>query len=331
MGELRWILLLIGLAFLALLAAWEKRRSRRSRRELSEPAASAPRHGEPELGHLPEEFTARARPAADAPGMSRLSSARPPVVELPPLGPADADVADIVEPEAPADAPDATADVAAEFAADATPDAMPDATAEVAAEVAVAQEPGQEQALPAESAELAAPAEWPQPSELAGPAQPPESAPLTVEWPPEGERQIIALRILAVSEQRLSGRTARQALAANGFVHGRYGIFHQPGADGRALLSCANLSKPGIFDLASMDFQRFAGLSLFMVLPGPLPAEVALERLLETGRELAQRLQAQLQDEQGHTLDEWRVEQLRNSVREHSTGTSGAQPAEPAA
>ena len=80
-----------------------------------------------------------------------------------------------------------------------------------------------------------------------------------------------------------------------------------------------------------MDFQRFAGLSLFTVLPGPLPAAAALDQLLVTGEELAQRLQALLQDEQGNSLDEPRIAQLRDSVRPLSAGATGEQPAEPTA
>ena len=137
-----------------------------------------------------------------------------------------------------------------------------------------------------------------------------------VEWPAEGERQIISVRVVGLRQERLSGRAMRLALAACGFVLGRYRIFHQAAADGRALLSCASLSKPGNFDPVSMDFQRYAGLSLFTVLPGPLPAAQALERLLETGRDLTQRLEAQLQDERGLPLDSARIAALRASVRE---------------
>ncbi len=38
------------------------------------------------------------------------------------------------------------------------------------------------------------------------------------------------------------------------------------------LLRAASLTQPGSFDLATMDTQRYGGLHLFAVLPGPLPA-----------------------------------------------------------
>src|SRR5580704_8723614 len=97
-----------------------------------------------------------------------------------------------------------------------------------------------------------------------------------VEWPPEESRRILALRILAVGE-RFAGRTLRQALAAEGFVHGRLSIFHKAGSDSRAVLSAARLTQPGSFELATMDTQRYGGLNVFAVLPGPLPAPEAFE------------------------------------------------------
>jgi FtsZ-interacting cell division protein ZipA len=143
--------------------------------------------------------------------------------------------------------------------------------------------------------------------------------PAVVDWPPESERHIISLRIAALSHERLSGRVVRQALGACGFEHGRFGIFHQPGADGRALLSAANLSKPGIFDLPNMDFQRFSGLSLFAVLPGPLPPAAALDHLLDTAQDLAERLRARLQDEHGMSLGAEQLEALRRTVQDLTT------------
>jgi FtsZ-interacting cell division protein ZipA len=149
-----------------------------------------------------------------------------------------------------------------------------------------------------------------------------------VQWPPEDERSVLALRIVPGGEEPLSGRSVRQSLGACGFVHGPLQIFHQPAEDGRALLSAASLRIPGTLDPATMDFQRFAGLSLFTVLPGPLEAPAALDHLVHTARDLTQRLHARLQDEQGAPLDATRLESLRRTAQ----GLPGPRPrAEPAA
>lgn len=134
-----------------------------------------------------------------------------------------------------------------------------------------------------------------------------DAAEVQVDWPPEAERQLIGVRLVADPGARFPGRSLRQALAGSGLVHGRFGIFHFPAPDRRAVFSVASLNKPGNFDLESMDAQRYAGLSLFAVLPGPLEAPEAIEQLLTTAHELAARLGGSLQDDRGQPLEAARL------------------------
>ena len=127
--------------------------------------------------------------------------------------------------------------------------------------------------------------------------------PLRVEWPPEDERQIAALRIVAARQNRISGRLLRQGLSGAGFQHGEFGIFHLGDADGRVILSAASLVRPGLLDPAAMDFQSFSGINLFAVLPGPLSDDETLERLSAVADELAQRVEGRVQDERGMPFD----------------------------
>jgi FtsZ-interacting cell division protein ZipA len=136
----------------------------------------------------------------------------------------------------------------------------------------------------------------PAPVELPAPGSEP---PLIVEWPDEGARRIVTLRILPARHDRLAGRALRQGLTASGFRHGAFGIFHLPEQDGRVVLSAASLVRPGMLDPATMDFQRFAGINLFAVLPGPVSAEAALQRLGQVAVELAGRVEGQVQEESG--------------------------------
>ena len=135
-----------------------------------------------------------------------------------------------------------------------------------------------------------------------------------VDWPPDDSRKVVALRLVAPPPERLAGRAVRLALASEGFVLGKFQIFHKPDSSGRAVLSAANLSKPGTFDVETMDSQRFGGLSLFAVLPGPKPPLKAFEDLLATARNLNERLQGALQDERGGPLTPTRIAALRESV-----------------
>jgi cell division protein ZipA len=147
-----------------------------------------------------------------------------------------------------------------------------------------------------------------------------------VDWPPDDQRRVVALRLVAPPSERFAGRGLRLALASEGFVLGKFQIFHKPDESGRAVLSAANLSKPGTFDLDSMDSQRYGGLSLFIVLPGPRPPLKAFEDLLATARNLNERMNGALQDERGGPLTPTRIASLRDSL---ANGSSGVGPETP--
>jgi cell division protein ZipA len=143
----------------------------------------------------------------------------------------------------------------------------------------------------------------------------PPATPLLVEWPAEHERRILALRLVAPQRERFAGRSLRQALAAEGFLLGQFAIFHKPDDERRAVLSAASLTRPGTFDTETMDSQHYGGLSLFAVLPGPMPAPQAFDELVFAARNLNERLHGVLQDEQGSPLTPARIEQLREQLR----------------
>jgi cell division protein ZipA len=184
-----------------------------------------------------------------------------------------------------------------------SPDGVPSLQPEVPAP-----SPERAASLQPEQAAASAPREGAAPS-----PQSSGSAP-SVDWPPEEDRRIIALRIVSVSPERFSGRAIRTALAAEGFVHGKFSIFHKPDAQHRAVLSAASLSKPGMFDLETIDSQRFAGLNLFAVLSGSQPAREPFEMLLACARNLNERLEGGLQDDRGGPLTPSRIAVLRQSL-----------------
>ncbi len=137
------------------------------------------------------------------------------------------------------------------------------------------------------------------------------AADLVLDWPAEAERQILALRVVPRSVDRFTGRSVRQALVGEGFLHGPLEIFHLPREDGRVLVSAAGLTRPGTFRLDAMDAERYAGINVFAVLPGALPAEEIFDRLIEVARGLAARLNAELRDHRGEPLTTARVVALR--------------------
>lgn len=137
---------------------------------------------------------------------------------------------------------------------------------------------------------------------------------LVLEWPGEGERRIVALRVLPRVDPRFGGRNLRQAFASSGFWHGPLDIYHMPDAEGRVILSAAALAQPGTFDPSIMDSQRFSGVNLFAVLPGPLPEREAFDELVHAARSLAERLDGTLTDQHGDELTSQRVSRLRQSL-----------------
>lgn len=137
-------------------------------------------------------------------------------------------------------------------------------------------------------------------------------------WPPDAQRRICSLRLVPLSAERFTGRILRNSLQGLGFVHGELGIFHLPDDQNRALISAANLARPGQLDPGSMDLQNYSGLHLFMVLPGPMPAKEMLERLFAVADQLAERTGGALKDERGSPL----LAERRHELLEHFSDLS---------
>ena len=338
MSELRWTLLILGMVFIAALSWWERRRPRQAfaprlrdaslshtelphtethRTASADPAGGAePWIGEAGLSDVisPDiTFTEHAAEPVAENGVRALdeSSAPGPLEELPTLVIPDADECRALEAAWTEQSPEPRL-------IDPEPAATGPALTEEPQPSAVAEPP------PAALAAMAPEPEIPGAEgvgavrvvELFGNGDPPVEP--IVEWPPEDSRRIMALRLVAPHE-RFAGRTLRLALAAEGFLLGKFSIYHKPDETNRAVLSAASLTRPGSFDLATMDSQRYGGLSLFVVLPGPKRPPQAFEELLSAARNLNERLEGALQDERGGPLTALRVNGIRESLRAEAT------------
>jgi cell division protein ZipA len=151
-----------------------------------------------------------------------------------------------------------------------------------------------------------------------------DEAPVAGEAPPDHDesedavaaraQRIVAIRVTAPAPSRFEGSLLQEALAAEGFEFGRFQIFHRLDPVGRPVISLASLREPGTFDPATMAGAAYAGVAVFAVLPGPMPAQQAFEELLAVGRSLAGRLGGNLQDERGGSLSMQRIAQLREEM-----------------
>ena len=144
--------------------------------------------------------------------------------------------------------------------------------------------------------------------------QPVHGPQLQLAWPNESERRIVTLRVVPRKEPRFSGRVLRQGFASTGFWHGPLDIYHLPDEEGRVIVSATALAQPGTFDPSIMDSQRFSGLNLFAVLPGPLSEREAFDVLVGAARSLAERLEGMITDQHGDELTPPRIARLRQSL-----------------
>jgi len=128
----------------------------------------------------------------------------------------------------------------------------------------------------------------------------------------------VTLFVAARTGRMLAGSDVVVAAEKAGLEFGDMGIFHRLAsgkADEGPVFSMANMVKPGGFDMSKLETLQTPGVTLFMTLPGPLPALDAWEMLLPTAQRLAELLGASVLDEQRNALGRQRVAHLRDELR----------------
>jgi cell division protein ZipA len=132
----------------------------------------------------------------------------------------------------------------------------------------------------------------------------------------EPEQKIVTLRIVAKNQRAINGEELVLNLRGIGMRHGKFGIYHRyEGLDEDSVIfSAASLVEPGTFDLQTIKEQELPGISLFMVLPGPIDSAQAYDLMISAARALALSLDAELLDESGSTLSIQRECYLREEI-----------------
>ena len=131
-----------------------------------------------------------------------------------------------------------------------------------------------------------------------------------------GEQKIVTLRVVARDKGSFAGDELVLSLRGIGMRHGKFGIFHRyEGTDeSDVVFSVASLVEPGNFDLENVKEQHIPGISVFMVLPGPIDGANAFDLMITAARTLSQSLNAELLDESGSTLSIQRERYLREEI-----------------
>ena len=129
-------------------------------------------------------------------------------------------------------------------------------------------------------------------------------------------QKIVTLRLVAGDKPAFKGDDLILSLRGIGLRHGKFGIFHRyDGNDeNRTVFSAASLVEPGSFDLANIKDQQIPGISLFLVLPGPIDGVEAFDLMMAAARALSQSLDGELLDESGSTLSIQRERYLREEI-----------------
>ena len=134
--------------------------------------------------------------------------------------------------------------------------------------------------------------------------------------PGEVPQKIVTLRLVAGEGATFRGDELILSMRGIGLRHGKFGIFHRyDGSDEtRTIFSAASLVEPGSFDLANIKEQELPGISLFLVLPGPVEGAESFDMMMEAARTIAQSLNGELLDESGSTLSIQRERYMREEI-----------------
>jgi cell division protein ZipA len=313
MPELRWILIALGVLFVAGLWFWETRRGRAAAEsppterplERTEPTLQAGE--ETEGAPVPDEQPALEPAPIRATRRERVGPPDPPIVEIP-AG---------VEPELarrPPPEPELPLKISYRDIQDELDALPPDLEKRIPttdeysrSEPWVRTQPLDRNELRKAQAEedAAAAAEAGSSQQEAGESTTADGA--------SARQRIVALRLIA-GRDRWNGKSVIEALEAEGLTFGKYSIFHRAREDGKSIFYVASMVEPGSFDPEVADTLSFPGISVFAVIPGAVDAPTTFDMMLATAKRLAERLGGQLQDEQGSTLTMQRVLSLREEI-----------------
>lgn len=133
---------------------------------------------------------------------------------------------------------------------------------------------------------------------------------------PSVPEKVIGLYIAEHEGTNILGPKIHAALADRGLRYGAKRAYHRIEGE-RAVFSVASLVKPGALDPAEAEGFATPGLSIFMVLPGPVRPVAAFQDMLDTARALARALNAELYDsEQRAPLTPERERALHEQVED---------------
>ncbi len=136
--------------------------------------------------------------------------------------------------------------------------------------------------------------------------------------PPE---KVIVLYLQARDNRSVAGVELLEAAMKSGMEYGAMKIFHRKvEGDDRPVFSLANLEKPGSFDKDAWPTLQTRGMTLFMGLPGPMPALDAWDAMVATSRRMAELLHLDVLDQERQIFTRQREGEIREELRAFERG-----------
>ena len=133
------------------------------------------------------------------------------------------------------------------------------------------------------------------------------------------EQEVLVLNVRAKDEAPIAGAALLPMLLTLGFKFGDQDIFHRhvnANGKGPVLFSLANMFKPGVFDIDSLENFTTQGVSLFMILPIEGDPHQVFNMMHNAARKLADEFDAQVLDGRRSVLTKQGLQQYVEKIRE---------------
>jgi len=133
---------------------------------------------------------------------------------------------------------------------------------------------------------------------------------------PEFAHKIVTLHVVAPQNSLIDGEQLLGVFDRRGYHYGDMNIFHSM-HNGVTVFSIAKMVEPGYFNIDDTDSFVTPGITLILQLPGPVPADVSFEVLISEAFEMASELNATVLDGDRNTLSKQTMQHMREGIYEY--------------
>ncbi len=136
---------------------------------------------------------------------------------------------------------------------------------------------------------------------------------------PAGEEEVFILHVASPDGRFFDGPDVHAALDAEGLKFGLNDVYHRvTDANGvlESVFGVANMLKPGTLDPVEQDHLSTPGLTLFLILPGPIEGARGMRDMMETANAIAQRLGGEVLDDKRSLLKAQTAQYMLDQITE---------------